>query len=196
MRSSTPEDTALMLSNSPARVWLQRSNTKWINVWSISGIPFPRKRVFLIVCPVAFHGMKFNHFTWPYHNSPDRKLTTQRILCSPCYHVECDLIVFKSHNAFSFRIIRREEMHVEQRENDQVCSFLSWSRIRKIKKWLVKHLKRLRTCCWQKWTLGSAWDPEKHDAFKGATHQESGDQATTGSEYKSVQNLLKHQCVK
>lgn len=30
--SSTPEDTALMLSNSAACVWWQRSNTKWINV--------------------------------------------------------------------------------------------------------------------------------------------------------------------
>lgn len=47
---------------------------------SISGILFPRKRMFLFVCPVAFHGMKINNFTRPYQNSPDRKLTTQRIL--------------------------------------------------------------------------------------------------------------------
>lgn len=109
---------------------------------SISDILFPRKRAFLFVCPVAFHGMKINNFTRPYQNSPDRKLTTQRILV--CYHAVWDLIVFKNHNVVSFRTIRRNEMCMEQLENDWVCSFcltfglLVFSSVNTEMKWIAK----------------------------------------------------------
>lgn len=78
MPSSAPENTALMLSDI-VHVCVCRGQTLNESMsGSISAISFQRKRVFLIVCPVAFHGIKFNHFTLPYRNNPDRKLTVLR----------------------------------------------------------------------------------------------------------------------
>lgn len=61
---------------------------------------------------------------------PYRQLLRQEINYSeniyPCCPAQYNLIVFNTHNGVSRHMIRQKEMDVEQRESNQVCSFMSF----------------------------------------------------------------------
>lgn len=130
----------------------------------------------------AFHYQENNHFLlsvqWLFMElnliilrGPYRQLPRQEINYSdniyPCCPAQCNLIVFNTHNGVSHHIIRQEEMHVEQRESNQVCSFMSFCWLKNKTNEKQAPEKKANVLLRKRKTLGSVWGPHKHDTPKG-----------------------------